>query len=840
MVNAMGLSICFRRYASLAILLSSISAVVTATAAAADFVLLPPEVSLSSPEARQTLIVQRQHGSLFQGQNSEGAEFTSSDAKVVRVEGGAAVPVGNGQATITARVGEQTTTAAVTVTNQDQPFTWSFRNHVESVLSKQGCNAGSCHGARAGQKGFRLTLFGFDVDADYTYLTRQAVGRRIVPTDPGRSLILTKPTGLLPHKGGVKLEVGSLEYRVLSEWIASGVPGPKADDPQIERLEVLPKYSTQSLADGPNKSTQQLVVLAHFSDGHVEDATRWAKYTSSNMAVAGVDERGKVSIIGSGESAIKVWYLNHNVLAFVMVPYPNEIPADTIAQSARRNFIDEHVLAKLAALRVPPSPRCDDATFLRRAYLDTIGTLPTADEARAFLADPAADKRDRAIDALLNRPEFVDYWTYKWADLLLLSGERLRPKALETYYKWIRERVAANQPWDQFVREIVTATGSTHENGAANFYALHQDPEMMAETTAQAFMGLSINCAKCHNHPLEKWTNDQYYAFANMFSRVRAKGWGGDYRNGDGMRVVYTDSQGELIQPSRGSPQPPAPLDGQPLAFDATADRRLAVAQWLTSPDNPYFTRAIVNRVWANFFGAGLVEAVDDLRATNPASNEELLAAASEFLVENKYDLKELMRAILRSEAYQRDSTPLPENQADERFYSRYYVKRLKAEVLLDAIAQATNVPTDFKAATPDNRNPGKPIPGIKRAIQLPDGYVDSYFLAAFGKPDRLITCECERSNEPSMTQVLHLYNGDTVNKKLQSAGSAAEKAAAEMDNAKIVEELYLSALSRLPTEEEKQKLVGELSSAPNEERRQAIEDLYWSVLTSREFLFNH
>lgn len=767
-------------------------------------------------------------------------QITSSDDKVVKIDAGTAIPVGNGAATITARVGDQSAAAQVVVTNMDKPFQWSFRNHVESVLSKQGCNAGSCHGARAGQKGFRLTLFGFDVDADYTYLTRQAVGRRIVPADPGRSLILTKPTGLLPHKGGVRLDAGSLEYRVLSEWIASGVPGPKADDPQIVRLEILPKYSTQALKDGPERSTQQLVALAHFSDGHVEDATRWAKYTSANTAVATVDERGKATITGSGEAAIKVWYLNHNVLAFLTVPYPQRLPAETFAQAPRRNFIDEAVLAKLAALHVPPSPRCDDATFLRRTFLDTIGTLPSADEARAFLADPAADKRDRLIDALLNRPEFVDYWTYKWADLLLLSGERLRPKALETYYKWIRQRVAANEPWDEFVREIITATGSTHENGAANFFALHQDPETMAETTAQAFMGLSINCAHCHNHPLEKWTNDQYYAFANMFSRVRAKGWGGDYRGGDGLRVVYSDTQGELIQPSRGAPQPPAPLDGQPLPFEATADRRLAVAQWLTSPENPYFTRAIVNRVWANFFGVGLVEAVDDLRATNPASNEELLAAASKFLIESKFDLKELMRAILRSEAYQRDSTPLAENQADERFYSRYYVKRLKAEVLLDAIAQATNVPTDFKAATPDNRNPGAPIPAIKRAIQLPDAYVDSYFLTTFGKPDRLITCECERSNEPSMTQVLHLYNGDTVNKKLQSPGSAAEKAAGDMDNAKIIEDLYLASLSRMPTDEEKQKLVGELSAASPEERRQAIEDLYWSVLTSREFLFNH
>ncbi|HZN37004.1 MAG TPA: DUF1549 and DUF1553 domain-containing protein [Pirellulaceae bacterium] len=820
----------------LAIAALVVAGVTPALAADRRVVLLPSTIALSSREARQTLVVQWQAGEQFQEQATPAdVEFSTSNDKVVKVEEGVATAVGNGEATITARVGNQAATASVAVKNFDEPFAWSFRNHVESVLSKQGCNAGACHGARAGQKGFRLTLFGFDVDADYTYLTRQAVGRRIVPTDPGRSLILTKPTGLLPHKGGVRLEPGSLEYRVLSEWIASGVPGPKAGDPQIERVEVLPKYSLQSLG-----KSQQLVVLAHFSDGHVEDATRWAKYTSVQGTVAAVDERGKVSITGAGEAAVKVWYLNHNAMAFLTVPFPNEVRPKVFAQAPRRNFIDELVLAKLQALRVPPSPRCTDAEFLRRAYLDTIGTLPTADEAREFLDDTAADKRDRLIDELLGRPEFVDYWTYRWSDLLLLSGERLRPKSIETYYAWIRERVARNQPWDEFVKELVTASGSTHENGAANFFALHQDPEGMAETVAQAFMGLSINCAKCHNHPLEKWTNDQYYSFANMFSRVRAKGWGGDFRNGDGNRVVYTDTQGELIQPSRGVPQPPAPLDGQPLAFEATADRRLAVAEWLASSDNPYFTRAIVNRVWANFFGVGLVEAVDDLRLTNPASNEELLNAAARHLIAHRYNLKELMRTILESETYQRTSQPLPENQADERFYSRYYPRRLKAEVLLDAISQVTAVPTDFKAGTPDSRKPGPALPKIKRALHLPDGFVESYFLSAFGKPDRLITCECERSNEPSMTQVLHLYNGDTVNQKLAKPGSAAEKALAEVDNKQIVESLYLAALSRLPTEKESASLVETLSAAPVEERRQAIEDLHWSVLTSREFLFNH
>ncbi len=781
------------------------------------------------------MVAQWQTGEEVEGQAVKGVSLATSDETVVRIEDGKAVPVANGKAKITASVGDKTATAEVVVSGMDQPFQWSFRNHVETVLSKQGCNGGACHGARAGQKGFRLTLFGFDVDADYTYLTRQAVGRRIVPNDPGRSLILTKPTGLLPHKGGVRLETGSLEYRVLAEWIASGVPGPKADDPQIVRLEVLPKYSTQ-----PLKATQQLIVLAHFSDGHVEDATRWSKYTSVNASVATVDDRGLAKITGAGEAAIKVWYLNYNAMAFMTVPYSGAIQPEVFTSAPRRNFLDELSLAKLKALRVAPAARADDATFLRRAFLDTIGTLPTADEARAFLADTATDKRDRLIDSLLSRPEFVDYWAYKWSDLLLVSGQRLRPKALESYYKWIHAAVAENRPWDKLVREIVTATGSTYDNGAANFYALHQDPEDMAETVAQAFMGLSINCAKCHNHPLEKWTNDQYYAFANLFSRVRAKGWGGDYRNGDGLRIVYSDTQGELIQPSRGVAQPPCPLDGEPLSFEATEDRRLAVASWLTSAENPYFTRAVVNRVWANFFGVGLVESVDDLRLTNPASNEELLAAAARFLADKQFDLKELMRAILQSETYQRDSQASAQNQADERFYSRYYPRRLRAEVLLDAIAQVTSVPTDFKAGTPDSRKPGAAIPAIKRAIRLQDSYDDSYFLETFGKPERLITCECERSSEPSMTQVLHLYNGETVNKKLAAKGSAAEKAMEEADSTKIVDELYLAALSRMPSDSQRERLVAELAAASAEERRQTIEDLYWSVLTSREFLFSH
>jgi hypothetical protein len=809
---------------------AALSLVSLALPASGEVVVLPPTVQLSTTEARQRLIVQQREGERLLTEVRGEVAWTSSNPEIVRVEEGVAIPVADGSARLTVQTPAGTASVDVKVSGQTTPFAWSFRNHVESVLSKSGCNGGACHGARAGKNGFRLNLFGYDPDSDYSYLTRQANGRRIVPSDPGRSLLLTKATGVIPHKGGVRFEPGSLEYRVLAEWIAQGTPPPRVNDPQIERLEVFPSHSRQVVG-----RQQQLVVLAHFSDGQIEDVTRWAKYTSVHSSVAAVGERGEVTVTGAGEGAILVWYLNANTMSYLSVPYPHATPAEVFAKAERRNFIDDLVVAKLESLNIPPSPLADDATFLRRVFLDTIGVLPTADEARAFLQDESPEKRDRLIDQLLARPEYVDYWTYKWSDLLLVSGDRLRPKAVETYSQWIRERVAANQPWAEFVRELLTASGSTHENGATNFFALHQDPEDMSETTAQAFLGLSLNCAKCHNHPLEKWTNDQYYGMANLFSRVRSKGWGGDFRNGDGLRVVFSDAQGELIQPGKGKPQPPRPLDAPAVDFLDTADRRIYLARWLTSPQNPYFTRTVANRIWAHFLGVGLVEKVDDMRLTNPASNDELLSATAAYLVEQKYDLKQLMRLVLKSATYQRSSRPLSENAADERFYSRCYPRRLKAEVLLDAMSQVTGMPSEFKK--PDN----KPYPKGTRALQLPDASVDSYFLRTFGRPERIITCECERSDEPSMTQVLHLANGETLNGKLRAAGNRVEQwMSSGRSDAEITDELYLLALSRHPTPRELSQVESILRGAASDDRRAALEDLVWSVLTSREFLFNH
>jgi uncharacterized protein DUF1553/uncharacterized protein DUF1549/Big-like domain-containing protein len=713
----------------------------------------------------------------------------------------------------------------------DNPFEWSFRNHVQPVLAKAGCSSGACHGAAAGQNGFKLSLRGYDDEADFLALTRHALGRRIVPTDPGRSLMLLKPTVAVPHKGGKRFEVDSLDYRVLAEWIAAGTPGPKADDTRIERIEILPEQVV--LKPG---AIQQLLVRAHFSDGHTEDVTHWAKYTAANGSVTQVDDTGNVSVVGNGEGAITAWYLSRIAIATVTVPYANKVAPSVFAKAKRRNFIDDLVLEKLRSLNLPPSSRCTDAEFLRRAYLDTIGVLPTSEEAREFLLIKSANKRDELIEQLLNRPEFVDYWSYKWSDLLLVSSKKLKTAAMWSYYNWIRNNVAANTPWDKFVVQLITAQGSALENGGANFYVLHDDPRVMSETTSQAFLGMSINCAKCHNHPMEKWTNDQYYKMANLFARVRTKAG-----SSDGDNIIFAASDGDLVQPRTGHPQPPTPLDGKPVPMDSPEDRRVQLAAWLVSRDNPYFTRAIVNRVWANFFGVGLVDAVDDMRATNPASNEKLLSAAAKYLADQKYDLKVLMREILQSETYQRSSTPLPENAADTRFYSRYYPRRLMAEVMLDAFSQVTGAPTEFQVdLRNENRGLGEKYPVGLRALQLPDTKIFSYFLKTFGRADREKTCECERASEPSVTQLLHIANGDTINKKLEAKDNRISKLlAASTPNEKIIEDAYLSALSRYPTGAEQEKLHKLLVEAKGSERRTVVEDMYWAVLSSKEFLLN-
>lgn len=809
----------------------------TGFASAKELRILPETIHLDGPEAIQHVLALRAEGENFVGEEPS-ATFSIAPAGVAEIIDGVIVAKGNGKAVLTAKAGDAVATREIVVEHFDEPFAWSFNGHVMPVLTRQGCNMGACHGAVAGKGGFRLSLRGYDPPRDFYTMTREARGRRVDPREPAKSLLLTKPTMATPHKGGKKLDPRSREYRILAEWIANGSPAPSNEDAAVVSISVDPPLSILK-----NGAKQRFLVTAHYDDGSSLDVTDWAKFASADETVALIDETGSAEVIGYGEGAVTALFASKVTIARIRSPFPNSIPADVFTAAPKSNFIDDLVLAQLAQLNLQPSGRCPDEDFIRRAYLDTIGKLPTVDETRAFLADTAPDKRTKLIDALLQREEFVDYWSYRFSDIFLVNGGILRPAAVKAYYEWIRGNIAKNRPWDEMVREVITAKGGSNENGATNFYAVHQDPETLAENTAQAFLSQSIGCAKCHDHPLEKWTNDQYYAFANLFSRVRAKGWGGDPRSGDGIRTLYVEPRGDLIQPRTGKPQIPAPLDGEALDPESPEDRREALADWLVAPENPNFARSITNRIWAAYFGSGLVEPVDDLRASNPASNEPLLDALTKHLVENRFDLKALMRVILQSETYQRSGEVLSENRDDTRYLSRHQPRRLMAEVLHDAIADVTGVPGVFdKVALNDGSSEKTEFyKEGTRALELYDSAVQSYFLKTFGRNDREITCECERSNQPSMIQVLHLANGNAVNDRLASNKSIVEKLLAEKaDDARIIEEASLATLSRLPSEEEKAGFLAMLGAAGEGEKRAAIEDLFWALMTSREFLFQH
>ena len=810
----------------------AITAPQAGTEVAGDLAVLPDGIVLRGRGSHQQLLVEARAGGAFVGDRTSGATFVSSNPNVVTVDkDGLVTAVGDGRALITIRDGDKRASTVVEVERAFAPYPLTFRNHVVPVLTRVGCNSGPCHGALAGKSGFKLTLRGYDPEADYLTLTRQAAARRVNKLEPAQSLMLLKPTLAVSHGGGKRFGTGSDEYRVISQWIAAGTPAPSDSDPVMTHLEVFPAAARLKPGD-----EQSIVVRARFSDGHAEDVTRWTKFATNEGAVATVSDDGVVTVQGAGEAAISALYLSRLVTARIASPFPAAVDPAIYARAPRANFIDAAVLTKLQELNLEPSPLSSDSEFIRRVFLDAAGILPEPDEVRTFLADARPDKRARLIDALIERSEFVDYWAYKWSDLLLVSSKTLQSNAMWAYHDWIRASVAANKPWDRMAREILTASGNALSNGAANYYVLHKNPIDVTENVAVTFMGFSITCARCHNHPLERWTQKDYYQMANLFSRVSVKQGG---ERGD--VIVFSARTGEINHPRLNAPLPPRPLDGPALALDAAEDRRQYFADWLVAPENPFFARAMVNRVWKNFMGRGLVEAVDDIREANPASNPALLAALTRDFVEHRFDLKQLARTIMNSTTYQLTSTPTATNAADLKYHSHYVAKRLPAEVILDAIGQVTGVRDAF---------PG--FPG-RRALQLPDATVDSYFLTAFGRPSRVTAADSERQQEPSITQALHVINGDTINKKLRAPrGLIDSLLAGPADNRAAVERLYLAALSRLPTAEELGTLTRVMEetlardSAPESgpsagsPRRRVLEDLAWAILTSTEFLFNH
>ncbi|HJZ57274.1 MAG TPA: DUF1553 domain-containing protein [Gemmataceae bacterium] len=816
--------------------LTLLTALAAAPVFAGELRVYPPEVAISGPNRVQQLLVVEEENGRVVVDHTASAKFTTSAPTIVKIDAaGMTTAGGTGEATVTATVNGRAATAQVKV--NDAAGEWTFRNHVVPTLTRNGCNSGACHGALAGKGGFKLSLRGYDPDTDYFVLTRQALGRRIDLSRPAESLMLKKPTRALPHGGGTRFDDGTDHYALLLRWIEAGAPGPKDTDPRLTRIEVFPQAALLK-----PKDTVRVVVRAVYSDGTTEDVTRWCRFGSSEELVAGVNEDGKVTVAGHGEAGITVNFGTKVGLVTLTSPYPNMLDPAVFSGSPRNNFIDELVLKKLELLRLPPTEPCSDAEFVRRVFLDTCGVLPKPEEVSAFLNDRDPQKRTKLIDKLLERPEYVDYWAYKWSDLLLVSSRKLPQPAMWAFYRKVRQSVADNEGWDAFTRDVLTASGSTLTNGAGNYFVLHKDVSDLTETTAVTFLGTSITCCRCHNHPLEKWTQDEYWAFANLFSRVSLK-------NGDRNGEVFVQSRtdGDALHLRRGVAMPPTPLDGKPLPPESPADRRQYLADWVTSPNNPYFAKALVNRVWKNFMGRGLVEAEDDLRETNPPSNKELLDALAADFVKHKFDVKHLIRTIANSAAYQRSSKPLAQNAADDRFYSRYLIRRLPAEVILDAYSDITGVPTPFnqlKSNAGDSITPIGIYPAGTRAVQLPDSLTVSRFLEAFGRADRVQTCSCERTTDASVTQALHLNNGQTLNDKLRDKNSVVSKwLAASLTDTAIVDRVFLMALSREPTADEKAKFLAILAEAAKDgpqSRREAIEDFVWALLTGREFLFNH
>ncbi len=802
--------------------------------AAAELAVFPPAVTLAGPQATQQLIVATTDGGFATADHTAGAKFVVANPGVAAVSSeGVVTPVGDGTTTVSAWVGWRKASVAVTVTKVKSPGVPSFRNEVQTSLTRSGCNSGACHGALAGKGGFKLSLRAYDPAADYFAISRQALGRRVDTDAPAQSLLLLKATRQLPHGGGRRFEVDSASAKAVERWVAAGAPASTAAEPTLLSLKVYPPAALTA-----PKATLRVIVQATYSDGAMKDVTALTKFASSEETAATVDEDGNVRVQAAGETSISAIFDGRVASLRVTVPYAQKLPADTFTAAAKSGRIDELVLSKLERLNIPPSGIATDGEFIRRLFLDAAGVLPTPAEVEAFTHDADPAKRAKLIDAILERPEFVDYWAHKWSDLMLVSSRKLPAPAMWSFYRSIRRSVADNQPWDRFARDIVTANGSTLAAGGGNYYVLHKDVSDLVESTSVTFLGMSVNCCRCHNHPLEKWTQDQYWGQANLFSRVGLKNGG---RPGE--VTVHSLPDGDALHPRTGKPVPPTPLDGTPLALDAVKDRREYYADWLTAPENPYFAKSLVNRVWRNYLGRGLVEAEDDLRETNPPTNPELLDHLAREFVAGKYDVKRLMRSVLNSATYQRSSKPLPGNAGDDRFYSRYLIRRLPAEVILDAYADVTAVPTAFGTLSlgPTGGTAKADYPAGTRAMQLPDSLLVSNFLDSFGRAERAQTCACEATADSTVGQALHLNNGQTLNDKLRDPKSRANRWLADkLPDAEVVANVFRLALSRDPTPAESAKFVAVLAECKADaDRREAVEDVFWAVMTGKEFLFN-
>ncbi len=815
----------------------------------------PKSLSLEGPRAQQPVIVTAalSDTSLRDVTRDKNVTYLVADPKIAAVRShGVVTPVGDGTTMLIIKYQNFKSQIPVKVKGAKANVPINFTTEVEPLLSKAGCNMGACHGAQYGKGGFKLSLLAYDTDLDYRALIRQSESRRVLRHDPANSLLLKKAVMAVPHGGGLRFDVDSWEYNVIKQWIEQGVQPPTEFDPEAVRLEVIPN---ERVLKGPGEE-QQIIVRAIYNNGKSEDVTQKARFNSSEESVAtvtggvgysGGQRGGLVRAVGRGETVIMVRYMGAVGVARIYVPY--EFPVPKMEKYPTVNFIDELSAKKWAKLGIKPSELSSDEEFLRRVFLDIIGTPPTPDEIRQFLKDKDPQKRSRLIDALLGLNDdyaayiggdafksgerdywqlYVDFWTLKWSDLFRVNRDVLTPKGMFTFNRWIRENVAKNAPFSEMVRQMLVAQGSCFDNGAANYYRFTQDARDIGEATAQALLGIRVGCARCHNHPFEKWTQNEYYNFASFFARVGAKNpEQNEYQRDDFVITVKRD--GEVQHPKTGRVMKPKPLDGEVMLIDnPEEDRRVKLAEWVTSPNNPFFPTCTANRVWRHLMGRGIIEPVDDVRATNPPTNEALMNALTQYFVDHNFDVRALIRLIANSRTYQLTFKPNRWNEKDEKNFSHYIARRLSAEQLLDAIGQATGQPEKF---------PGLPMG--TRAIQLPDNKVGSYFLDVFGRPARTISCECERTASPNIAQALHIMNSPAINAKISAdAGRVNQLTQSGKSDREIVEELYLWTVNRFPTEEELKRAQQQIAASPS--RRAGVEDVCWALLNTKEFLFMH
>ncbi|MCI0701363.1 MAG: DUF1549 domain-containing protein [Planctomycetia bacterium] len=777
---------------------------------------------------------------LITGKRADGREvdltasatYSVSDPKVASVDQtGRVFPLANGTAEITAIVEGKTVKVPLVAEKMEAPLSLNFTNQVVPIFSKLGCNSGGCHGKIAGQNGFRLSLLGFDPQFDYDNLLKEARGRRVFPAAPDQSLLLTKASGLAPHGGGKRMDKTGEEYKIVRRWIASGLPFGSKDDPTLQKITIYPEAR---VVDRQGK--QQLAVYAHYSDGSVEDVTRRTQYESNDTDIASVTETGLVNTHNiTGQAAVMARF-NGAVNVFrATVPRAGE---QVNFEFTEQTIVDKFTAKKWKELNITPSDLCSDEVFIRRVYLDITGTLPDAKDTIAFVADKDPQKRDKLVDKLLETPEYAYYFTNKWADILRVKRRNQPNRAYGTFafHTWIRESIAADKPYDEFVRDIICAIGDETKSPATVWYKEVRTAENFVDDVSQVFLGQRLACANCHHHPYEKWSQDDYWGFAAFFARVGTKNIptpGVANQNQQNQKqVLFVRTTGTVQNKRTGRPAEMKPLDADPMTATRDEDPRQKFVDWMVDPKNPFFAKAVANRYWAHFFSRGIVDPLDDMRVTNPPSNPELLDALAQNLIDNKYSLKALIKTICKSRTYQLAAEPNEFNRGDKQSFARYYPKRLQAEVLFDAVVKLTDSPTVFPGLPGDKLAPN-------RAIMLPDESFASYFLDVSGRPQRISACECERVNEASLAMTLHLLNGQEVQDKIARPGGRADQLAKDpRPDAEKVTELFILATGAPPT---KTKLDLALDHIAKYEKNKkvAYENIIWALLNSKGFLFN-